>query len=386
MIRFLERNGYDVSYFGGVDADRRGAEIREHKVFMSSGHDEYWSGKQRANVESRARRRREPRVLLRQRGVLEDPLGAEHRRSATQYRTLVCYKETAANAKIDPSPEWTGTWRDPRFSPPADGGRPENALTGTLFRVNATRNDTIQVPAADGKMRLWRNTSVASLPASGVATLTTGTLGYEWDEAPDIPSRPPGLFNMSTTTRRHHRREVPARQRPHLRERHRDAPPHDVPGAEWRARVRRRDRAVGLGPRHREPARRQRPRRPDAAGDGEPPRGPGRAADHADGRRGRGDGVERPHGAHEHDQRAGRRCCADPRHTGRDLGDRDGRRRRTGGRRRRLDRQRRHVAPGGRSGAVDLRLDAERARAPRRSWRERWTTAPTSRRLPPRRR
>ena len=31
---------------------------------------------------------------------------------------------------------WTGTWRDPRFSPPADGGRPENALTGTIFTVN----------------------------------------------------------------------------------------------------------------------------------------------------------------------------------------------------------------------------------------------------------
>ena len=50
------------------------------------------------------------------------------------YRTLVCYKETWADAVIDPNdpPTWTGTWRDPRFSPPADGGRPENALMGTL--------------------------------------------------------------------------------------------------------------------------------------------------------------------------------------------------------------------------------------------------------------
>ena len=40
------------------------------------------------------------------------------------HRTLVSYKETHANAKIDPLPGvWTGTWRDPRFSPPADGGR-----------------------------------------------------------------------------------------------------------------------------------------------------------------------------------------------------------------------------------------------------------------------
>ncbi len=47
MIRFLERNGYDVSYTTGVDTDRRGALIKNHKVFLSVGHDEYWSGPQR---------------------------------------------------------------------------------------------------------------------------------------------------------------------------------------------------------------------------------------------------------------------------------------------------------------------------------------------------
>ena len=52
MVRWLERNGYDVSYFTGVDTDRRGAEILEHKAFLSVGHDEYWSGGQRANVEA----------------------------------------------------------------------------------------------------------------------------------------------------------------------------------------------------------------------------------------------------------------------------------------------------------------------------------------------
>src|SRR5205807_1276164 len=52
MIRWLEANGYNVSYSTDVDTDRRGAELREHKVFLSVGHDEYWSGQQRANVEA----------------------------------------------------------------------------------------------------------------------------------------------------------------------------------------------------------------------------------------------------------------------------------------------------------------------------------------------
>src|SRR4029077_8687847 len=52
MVRWLERNGYDVSYTTGVDTRRRGAELLEHRIFMSVAHDEYWSGQQRANVEA----------------------------------------------------------------------------------------------------------------------------------------------------------------------------------------------------------------------------------------------------------------------------------------------------------------------------------------------
>src|SRR5947209_5164300 len=78
--------------------------------------------------------------------------------SSTPYRTLVSYKETHFTAPVDPQEPstWTGTWRDPRFSPPADGGVPENALTGQFFLVNAGTSDIV-VPAAYAKLRLWRN-------------------------------------------------------------------------------------------------------------------------------------------------------------------------------------------------------------------------------------
>ena len=52
MIRFLEENGYDVSYTSAADVDRDGSLLLNHKVFISSGHDEYWSAGQRANVEA----------------------------------------------------------------------------------------------------------------------------------------------------------------------------------------------------------------------------------------------------------------------------------------------------------------------------------------------
>jgi Domain of unknown function (DUF4082)/Bacterial Ig-like domain/Bacterial Ig domain len=199
MVRWLEANGYDVSYSSGIDSDRFGSLIQQHRVFMSVGHDEYWSGAQRANVEA-ARNAGVNLAFFSGNEVFwktrwENSIDG----SATPYRTLVSYKETHANAKIDPNAAWTGTWRDPRFSPPADGGRPENGLTGTIFAVNGgTRS--IVVPEADGKMRFWRNTSVATLAAGTSATLPDGTLGYEWDTEADNGARPAGLIRMSSTT------------------------------------------------------------------------------------------------------------------------------------------------------------------------------------------
>ena len=200
MVRWLEANGYDVSYFTGIDSHRRGAEILEHELFLSVGHDEYWSATQRANVEA-ARNAGVNLAFFSGNEMFwktrwENSIDG----SGTPYRTLVAYKETLDSAKIDPLPNvWTGTWRDPRFSPPADGGNPENALTGTMFKVNIGTY-AIQVPEADGKMRFWRNTTVANLQPGQTATLSDFTLGYEWDEDPDNDFRPPGLIRLSSTS------------------------------------------------------------------------------------------------------------------------------------------------------------------------------------------
>ncbi len=167
---------------------------------MSAGHDEYWSKQQRANVEA-ARDAGVHLAFFSGNEVFwktrwENSIDS----SGTARRTLVSYKETHAGAKIDPTSEWTGTWRDPRFSPPFDGNNPENSLTGTRFMVNGIRNDTMTVPQADGLMRLWRNTSVATQAVGATASLATGTLGYEWDVVPDDGTRPPGLIRLSDTT------------------------------------------------------------------------------------------------------------------------------------------------------------------------------------------
>ncbi len=201
MVRWLEANGYDVTYFTGVDADRSGGLIRNHKIFLSNGHDEYWSGTQRANVEA-ARNAGVHLALFSGNAIFwktrwETSIDG----SGTAYRTLVCYKETHNYPNNpDPTNTWTGTWRDPRGAqenPPAtDGGRPENALSGTFFRINGPYTDAMAVTAADGKMRFWRNTSVAT--QTQTTTLAPGTLGAEVDVDDDNGSRPTGLFGVSS--------------------------------------------------------------------------------------------------------------------------------------------------------------------------------------------
>jgi len=200
MLKFLERNGYDLSYTTDVDTDRFGSLIKNHRVFMSTGHDEYWSKNERANVEAA----RDAGVNLTFFSGNEVYWKTRYEPSVdgtnTANRTLTCWKETWDNAKSDTSTsDWTGTYRDPRFSPPADGGKPENSLTGVMFMSNSD-DLTMQVPAAQGKLRQWRNTSVANLAAGQTASLAPHTVGYESDEDVDNGFRPAGLMRLSTTT------------------------------------------------------------------------------------------------------------------------------------------------------------------------------------------
>lgn len=203
MLRFLERNGYDVSYTSGIDTDRRGAELLEHKVFVTAGHDEYWSSQQRANVEAARDAGVNLAFFTGNDMFWKTRWDTSIDGSNTPYSTLVSYKETHANAKIDPLPDvWTGTWRDPRFSSTTDGGRPENALTGTIFTVNGdgSLGLSMNVGALEGEMRFWRNTGVANLTGNQTATLGDYVIGYEWNEDIDNGYRPAGLFRLSNTT------------------------------------------------------------------------------------------------------------------------------------------------------------------------------------------
>lgn len=201
MIRWLERNGYDVTYTTDVDMDRSSVNITpaKHKMMMSVGHDEYWSAAQRTRFEN-----------ARNAGVhLTFFSGNEvywKTRWEDNHRTLVCYKEgtlgeNVCGTKCDPAANtWTGLWRDGCAYPLADGCNPENALTGQISWDGTTTS--LLVPSDYKNLRFWRNTTVAALGTNQTATFPNGTLGYEWDweQAAYASSNPSGRIKLSQTT------------------------------------------------------------------------------------------------------------------------------------------------------------------------------------------
>ena len=192
MLRWLESNGYDVSYTTHIDTGLHPERLLDHKVFMSSGHDEYWSQAQRDSVENA----RDHGVNLAFFSGNEVYWRIRYEDSSFgslgDQRTMVVYKEGSLapspasehrrcylNFSCDPTGQWTGLWRESTN----DGltstiGHPENALTGQISWRDNTSD--ITVPSDYASLRFWRNTAVAALTGNESVTLAAGTLGYEW--------------------------------------------------------------------------------------------------------------------------------------------------------------------------------------------------------------
>jgi hypothetical protein len=196
MVKFLEANGYNVSYTSSADVGSRASLLLNHKLFISSGHDEYWSASQRSAVE--AARNAGVNLAFFSGNEVFWRTRWEPSSSGQSNRTLVAYKDTHFTSQQDPV-SWTGTWQDPRFASASDNVTPQNALTGQQFVVNEGTT-AIKVPAAYGKLRLWRGTQAASLTSGQTLTLAASTLGYEWDVDADNGFRPVGQVDLSSTT------------------------------------------------------------------------------------------------------------------------------------------------------------------------------------------
>ena len=180
VAAFLEQRGYDVTYATSVDLDRDPSLLAHHRLFVSIGHDEYWSRKMRLAVEQ-ARDRGTNLVFLggnvMQWQVRYKPDPAGH-----ASRILVCYKDAGLDpvTATDPA-QATDEFEDPPVN------KPQNAVTGTIYRSSGVLKP--QPWIVDGRAPGWLLRGSGLEPGDQVLNLTRG----ECDTAVSNGSSPPYL-------------------------------------------------------------------------------------------------------------------------------------------------------------------------------------------------
>ncbi len=172
FTRFLEREGYDVSYTTDVDVHSNGAALLLHRAFLSVGHNEYWSWQQRANVTT-ARDQGVSLGFFSANDIYWQVRYEASPADGTPNRTLVSYKEQALTKDPvylagDPSQYYlvTTQWR---LSPV---NLPEDALIGVMYITNPVNSDWV---VDNGSSWVFANTGLRT------GDHLTGLLGYEVD-------------------------------------------------------------------------------------------------------------------------------------------------------------------------------------------------------------
>lgn len=128
MVRFLERVGFDVTYGTNIETHAKPKLLLQHDMFLTAGHDEYWTTEMRDNLEA-----------VRAAGVNMAFLGANMGYRAVrledsplgEYRRMRHYKEYTEDPLLDKDNDRVASmWRDGIL------GRPENALMGIMYVAN----------------------------------------------------------------------------------------------------------------------------------------------------------------------------------------------------------------------------------------------------------
>lgn len=176
MIRFLEREGFDVRYMTNVDTHANPWMLATARAFLSVGHDEYWSWEMRDHV-----------TAARDRGVHLGFFSAntcywkirfEPDADGQPHRTIVAYKESAmAQDPLRYEPrKVTNTWRHEPTS------LPEEELIGVQYVDDQIDGDIV---VADASHWAFRDTGLRS------GDRLPGLLGYEVDRT--FGRSPPGI-------------------------------------------------------------------------------------------------------------------------------------------------------------------------------------------------
>ncbi|HLO46885.1 MAG TPA: N,N-dimethylformamidase beta subunit family domain-containing protein [Kamptonema sp.] len=172
MVRWLEKEGYDVTYATDIDTHFNPDLLLSHKAFLVVGHDEYWSWDMRQNIE--AARNEGVSIGFFGSNICYWQIRLEPSRIAGGVnRTIVAYKELAS---LDPFGEVLASTSDPRVTTlwrDKAVGLPEDALIGVMQETFQVNSDIV----IDGGAPDWLLEKTRLKKGDKL----TGLLGYEVD-------------------------------------------------------------------------------------------------------------------------------------------------------------------------------------------------------------
>jgi hypothetical protein len=192
MGSWLEQRGVDVAYVTNLDVEADPQVVMQRKLFLSVGHDEYWSVTERDALEAA----RDAGVSL---GFFAANTGywrvrIDASRKGTPRRSIICYK-VAANDPVTQSQYTTAEFRT------APLPRPESSLLGVMYddSISRTYIDNFGQIVRMPEHWIYAGTSVRN------GERLSHVVGHEWDHVHAMEGSPAHveivahaeLFNVS---------------------------------------------------------------------------------------------------------------------------------------------------------------------------------------------
>ncbi|MBG1271565.1 N,N-dimethylformamidase beta subunit family domain-containing protein [Nostoc sp. WHI] len=190
MVRWLESQAYDVTYTDNMQVHTNPQELFGHKVFLSVGHDEYWSKEIRDHVEAG----RDAGINL---GIFSANscywrVRFESSTTAAGQvkpnRVMTCYK---ADWALDPVAQQQGPSAATNKFRSVQNQRPENALFGVMYGSDLDTYGGFNFTVTNANDPYYANTGLQN--GDQLAML----VGYEWDFIVNNGSAPSGLVILS---------------------------------------------------------------------------------------------------------------------------------------------------------------------------------------------
>jgi hypothetical protein len=173
FVRWVEHEGYDVSYQTDVDTDAHPESLLEHRLVVVDGHDEYWTKRMRDAFDTA----RDAGTNL---AFTDSNASYWQVRYEDDGRTIVGYKDSAPDPEQDPSFQ---TIRFRSLTP----ARPECALMGVMFyRIREHESGPVDYTVTDAANTDPWFAGTGFKPGDKILDV----VGNEWDSLPESPVHP----------------------------------------------------------------------------------------------------------------------------------------------------------------------------------------------------